>query len=315
MIGWGRKLSYALAVVLIGCGLDLLGAGPPSTPIVDAGGPEAGPVDSGGGDIGPDVRACVSTPSGWSPVVLVAEGASCPAALGAATPFVEGPSSPSTTCACACGVHPGNPCTTRPFNMGWDTDDNGICLDATPTLAATGACQAVPNQQRFYRTSVGGLSGAPASGAACPDRPVLPPLTFARRGSVCQPTPGACLPPPAPTDMCLRHDGDVACPSDLGVKHLVAAATDVDDARTCGACGCAVLTCSSYGLSFYTDAACTQNQVNITLTGACSTPGVSTNHDYFRLQATPGPCTAGVSTSAVSGQATLRNAFTVCCRT
>jgi hypothetical protein len=198
--------------------------------------------------------------------------------------------------------------------MGWDTDNNNICLDTSRTLAATGGCQAVPSPQRFYGATVSNLSGQPGADGACPDRPALPALAFSAKGSLCTPSGGACVPPPAPSGLCLRHDGDVACPAEAPVKHLVAAAADVVDGRTCGACGCAVGSCSGYSLTFYTDAACTQSPAPITISGSCTNaPGITSAHAYFRLQATASACAPASVSSALSGQATLRNTFTLCC--
>lgn len=277
--------------------------------------------------------------AGWTVVAaLFAQGtnmpAACPAGYGTGTVLGEGPTSSAATCSCACG---GNPClSAQASNVQWRTGSSN-CNDGTNSILLDGACHAF-NANASGGAILGGSFAPPGLGAAsraCTDMVTKPGVTFAATVRLCAaPGPsadggagggggggctggGSCEPRPAEGMLCIRHDGNVACPAGLSY-HVVGAPGALTDNRSCGACGCAATACTTQNVGFYTDQTCQTSVATSTDTGSAGSCGAGSvigdpaAASYSKYLAVAN-CGAASPNPALTGTVSFASPVTLCC--
>ena len=112
---------------------------------------------------------------------------------------------------------------------------------------------------------------------------------------------------------CLVHDGEVACPSKLNIRTVIA--TDVVDGRSCGTtCSCATTSCSTGAtLEAFSSAGCSALVRRVNADGSCTTAGAAPTGASYLYTAGTG---CNVTTpAAVLGTVTYTAPRTLCCST
>ncbi len=127
---------------------------------------------------------------------------------------------------------------------------------------------------------------------------------------LCMPKAGCawpgCAKPVPPYAACAVHDGDVECPVGLPRKVVVGASVSMD----CGACPCSVTAKCTGNLTFYDDAACTQNPRTLPGDGSCVQRNGSFTHYKWTQAPTAVACVVATAPVAKTALVTTR---TVCC--
>ena len=113
--------------------------------------------------------------------------------------------------------------------------------------------------------------------------------------------------------VCVMHEGEVACPSQLPVRTVLGSA--VDDQRSCGAtCTCEPTPCNDGTLRAYSDATCSTSIRALNVDGSCTTNGASlSNAGSYRYTRSKGCKTKDAP--AVLGQQIVTEPMTLCCPT
>lgn len=229
-----------------------------------------------------------------------------------------------TTHSAKCGE--GGVATPLNTPANWD----GTCT-TEGAIAAGKLCGGVPCVQSIT-FSLPAIDELPCV-AHADEGPELPILKFAADGVFsqggyaciadkpwpeCGATGGTCVPRVPDFDVCVRRDGDVACPAEWPSKHVLYA--HVQDNRSCSKCLCETTsgTCS-YIASVYGDSACNDLNlaVNIFSSGmeACHNfqmPGLPLgSKSATDLTYNPGTCTP--TGGQVEGDVVLSGAMTFCC--
>ncbi|MBN9160917.1 MAG: hypothetical protein BGO98_08465 [Myxococcales bacterium 68-20] len=111
--------------------------------------------------------------------------------------------------------------------------------------------------------------------------------------------------------VCVMHEGEVACPSQLPVRTVLGSA--VDDQRSCGAtCTCEPSPCNDGTLRAYSDATCSTSIRSLDVDGSCTTNGASlSNAASYRYTRSKG-CKVK-DAPAVLGNQIVTAPMTVCC--
>jgi hypothetical protein len=110
---------------------------------------------------------------------------------------------------------------------------------------------------------------------------------------------------------CLVHDGEVACPSKLNSRTVLAAT--VTDTRSCGAtCACGTTSCTNGAtLEAFSTETCTTPVRSVSADGSCTTAGTAPTGLSYRYTAGTG---CNVTTpAAVLGSVTYTAPRTLCC--
>jgi hypothetical protein len=281
-----------------------------------------GPGDASGTSPADDAQVavdgsapCVSVPAGWTALSIVAAGATCSGA--APTPYLENPHV-GGACACACAQPAANPCTyggTYDFKAA----QNGGACNATATI---GHADAKCNVGGSWSSSVTGVSGAPrppTSFTCAAGTATLPALAVDATLLACPSSvaAGACV--VATSGACIMHAGvEPSCPGGFDARHVVTAASDVGDARTCATCTCnGTATCGDAKLTLYTDSACTAGARTAIFDNTCR-PFDSSNfslgsYNYTAAPGGAGACSPAAATSPVGGAVTSAAQSTLCC--
>jgi hypothetical protein len=294
-----------------------------SAPRKDAAAEAAPPEPDDGGTTGAvscgDQRVCLTTPSGWSPLVLVqgAANALCPTTWAQKTPVkaVRG----TSTCSCRCGP----------------TFGSGSCEAAVTVVSGNAACTAAGPSADVTASPDGGCT--PVS---------LPAFTSSARAKVAGQAPTSCGPQlaidaPQPIDvalcagadvttspkcraeescvpavsrgarLCIARDGEIACPA--GGWTRWSTGTNPSDTRACEGCTCAVdpAGCSKGELAFFSQDGCTGANGSIPTDDACKPSTVTAASKSVRFRASTG-CTV-TQEPRVAGALAFTGARTVCC--
>jgi hypothetical protein len=293
----------------------------------------SGSVDGGdggdGGDAGPPPpnakvtscglnQLCLPNADGWTPVAYLPLGTlgntACPTTYPTRADWSR---SGGGGCACNCApvggscagsvdTRSGLACGGAPTNLAVVS---GTCTDLTATLPIPVAVS--PH-----------LNGAPPASCTASVSANLPRPTSAVTcsgvvgtmnpkcdvGELCVPKAGTF----GLVETCIVHDGEVACPKNLGQRTVIA--TKVDDSRSCGTtCSCATASCSNGAtLEAFSGAGCRMSVRSVSADGSCtSTLGMALSGASYRYTAGTG---CGVTTqAAVLGSVTYTSPRTLCC--
>lgn len=261
-------------------------------------------------------QLCLPNANGWTPALLQlgSLGGGCPSEWPTKTTYQQ---SGGGDCACSCSpaggscagtvdTKSGPACGGVPTNLA--VSSTTACTDLAATLPVPVSVTAHPNSASAP-TSCGGTadpqlrgpqpavvcSGAtPVAGAQC------------NPGEICVPRnssfPGGFT--------CIVHDGEVACPSKLMLRTIVAAS--LTDGRSCGAaCTCEPVGCAGGTLEAFTNAGCTASIRKVNVDGTCITGGAALTGASYRYT-TPSGC--GVKQRpVVLGNETYTSPRTLCC--
>jgi hypothetical protein len=270
------------------------------------------------------------TTGGWTVVAFDgSSGAQCPTGYGSPAVVASQPPSLGADCTCNCGSPQLNPCTQGSLAVQF-----GImqCGGGIITSTVTGACDPLAstvakNQNQDQPTAKAtklAVKATTCDASATPsDDPLINALSCtptAAAGAGC-PGQAACIPKASSGSVCIQHAGDMACPAGGPMqKHLVAAPTDIQDKRTCGACACTstATSCSAAKFTGYDDANCTNHPVTVDIDAACHFAANGQNftgNAYFKYTATPDTmnCAAASATTPIGGSFVVDNPITICC--
>lgn len=219
---------------------------------------------------------CAPAPTDWSVPSYVAMGGfpgpavTCPDATPPEVLF-EGPGEPASCAACACDGS-GLGCSSPTVSCWYDTT---TCSGNPSLTVSPNTCENIANcsgtcndQHRCQQVTNSQLTGqcAPSGGTA-----TVGPM-WKGEASLCpSPTQGGgcnagevCV-PVAPAefgaDLCVRRDGDQACPS--GYPNGILAFAGGTDTRACSSCGCneGTVSCTAGSSAVHTDDGCVGSSV------------------------------------------------------
>ncbi|MRG96799.1 hypothetical protein [Polyangium spumosum] len=275
--------------------------------------------------------SCVEAPEGWS-LAWTTEGDAPPAGCGDATPeeLHTDPAGAAACTACTCGDLQGAACSTpgltcHPNSTGcfgggddWSGPfQNATCakptdllnfaftlscrLSGEATLTAPGSCAPsvsdFPNQEPFgghvLACDVKSSSGGCGAGAKCAPKPA------------------------AAESLCLRQEGEQACPD--GFTQIVSYKSAADT-RGCSACACeSAATCAGGAYRFYDADSCmlggNANPIDIN-NDTCRNVSTLLDASSWSIEAIPampsGSCTP--TGGAPTGELTPEGAVTFCCK-
>ncbi len=133
-------------------------------------------------------------------------------------------------------------------------------------------------------------------------------------GKVCIPTSAGT----ANQSLCVRHDGDVPCPS--GWSTVVQGYASANDTRACSACSCGDgTTCGDSHYTFYSTNDCTSSAISSTAvvgtvqcTNVTAEAGLGTGSVEAALPQPKGTCPPGGG--GATGMVTPMSPFTYCCQ-
>jgi len=256
---------------------------------------------------GPASCTCTLTvPAGFERVAYVGrQTTACPADM-TQVELVTDATAGAGACACgACVVGTVPDCNAGTFSSTYDDTATPTCGTAAISHPCNGGkCAA-------YSGSMGqhGRAVPPTpTGGTCSAHGVAKTGTApstAARACAESATRCACDPAvPGAFTTCLRAPGDVACPADAPLKHLVGTSA----ALACGDCPCTLTAKCSGSVTFYSDAACATSIVTIT-DAACTTEGPGSYASYKWAGTTATSCTLGTSAATIS----LTDQSTICC--
>ena len=342
-------LAGAIASVIAGCGLSKAGLAPSDPTDRDSGTnvqqqpvPQPPPGDGGAvgwadaesagedagdafADAGEDVSAssddaatpCLTAlPAGWSVVAYEQSQDACPSGFGGAHDEYSGAAIAAGACSCTCQITTAPSCTA-----GMVSTSYGVAASTCPTPGATlsvngSTCTPLPGPG-VLALNFQGQPLAP-TGGSCSATPQGNDAAVTKRGvrycdvlpasaeSVCEGTV------PSSFAACIVSAGDIACPSGspFGNKTLVAD----DETLECSACStCSVEgTCTDPTVTFYSDAMCTMEVVQLASDGTCVPSNASAKPVAAAEYAaqTNASCQASGSLASVSPQGPR----TLCCR-
>lgn len=311
--------GVVVCALLAACGLDVVGQATDPDASARAGDPSSSPsAPSASPDGGrPEATAScepagscgVAVASGFEVVAFATSRDACPAGL-ASVDVVAQPAAGAGACTCGACASATPDCGDVTLQTYYDNGVNATCGSTGFAITGkNGACSPKSN----------GFSGHSSVGVATTDKGTCTANASPNRAAVdatqariCLPKAGCgwpgCVSPPAPFAVCLAHDGDVPCPSGAPKKTLVGD----DFTLSCGACACSVVSATCPGnLTFYDDAACSQNPRVLAADGVCVSR--SGTFDYYKWSpATPTNvvCTTSAPPAGTVGLAGMR---TVCC--
>ena len=279
-------------------------------------------IDDAGVD--PKVKSCgpslVCLPdvAGWSPATILFGGAGgpngiCPAEYPQATTLQT---SGRGNCACNC-VPSGGSC-----GGGVGSKSGVVCGGvAMPLQAVAGQCSVVsatlPLPVAFVVEANGpaptscGAKVNPGLGSPRPATYCTGAVPTAASGGVCS-AGEICVKRPAFAFgglTCIVHDGNIACPSHLPFRTVVA--SSVTDGRSCSStCSCKAEACAGT-LEAFSDQACTTSVRSVNVDGTCAMAGADMTGASYRYTPSLG---CGVSMPAqVLGSETYTAPRTLCC--
>lgn len=322
-----RLATFFFGSILIACGSEA----------VEDGGTDASPADGGTGndgakpDTGSDASTCAGQcvplpPMGWKFVAYDDKNRNpCPNDFQTSTDLVEDIQAADATCGCNCTVQTQPTCNVQAATLVFATDANcantgnvysltgNTCTNGTLTQSGNANIYAYGKQQSQLQ---GGTCGTPQTSKSVP-------TATSQQGRVCALTStyatcktGACIPDPGGSfGLCVDHDGDQSCPT--GYTKLHSAGSGIDDTRDCDTCSCNLsATCGAVSASLYVPASCGGgNPTVVPLNGTCNLVGAtSVTYASYQATSTPNnPVCNGVG-GGPTGEATLKNQRTICCR-
>lgn len=274
--------------------------------------PGDGATDGASGDSATncDVTRCAAIPAGFHPLRLSDGKAPCPGDW-TSTPVVASPVAADGTCTCDCNVTKAPTCGD--ITRYGDVTTTPSCTAQLTTFPSQTTCTAINGSLylQYYHYQVTAL---PAQGGACEfDAHTDTSKVTSTSMLLCQP-PDKCVGEICGGDVCVAQDGDVACPAGFPTKTLVGASASA----TCGTCGgtCAPKTTCGGTLGFYTDAQCTQGEVDFPTDATCDA-----NNDinagpftYYELKPTTSTPTCGGTPTLPTATTSLDTPSTVCCK-
>ena len=261
-------------------------------------------------DTGTCAITCATIPDGFRPVRL-ADGKACPSNW-TTTPVVGSPVAGDGTCTCGCNVTQAPSCEGGDITRYGDQTANATCATQATTVVATAACTYLGEYLQLYFSHYL-VSPPPAQGGTCEfDSATDTSKITSTTGLLCEP-PTSCAGQICNGGaVCVAQDGDVACPSGFATKTLVGASTNA----TCGACTgtCTPTTTCNGKLAFFTDANCTQGEVDQSADGTCDANGSADVYvDYAMFTPAPTTPTCGGTPTPPTAVTSLTSPTTVCC--
>ena len=220
-------------------------------------------------------------------------------------------------CACDCAPTGGSCAGTV------DTRSGAACTGAATNLAvSSAACTDLSAALPLPVAVSPKLSGTPPTSCGASARPNLgaPNTTETctgvtgttdakcETGEICVPKAGGFS---GLVQTCLVHDGEVACPSKLSSRTVIA--TDVQDGRSCGTtCACGTTSCSTGAtLEAFSSPGCSGSVRKVNADGSCTTSGAAPTGVSYRYTAGTG-CSV-TTPAAVLGSVTYTAPRTLCC--
>jgi hypothetical protein len=338
-----RRQLVVLAALVSGTacnaltGVDDLGTGPGRSgggAVPGDGGASDGRASDGGGGAGEggggtsvrpslaacgDESLCVTSSNGWTPAVHVLFGlgpSTCPAAWPNRTDYKQ---SGGGSCECKCSpvgvscagplqARTGNACQGPVSTLGGVPD--GTCTSNFAALASPLSLQGTGETPSSCRGDVEPSLAGPVDAVTCAGAAATPSASC-EPGEVCVPKPPKSL-GLTTSVLCMAHEGDVACPSNLPFRILGGSA--VTDGRSCAAsCTCEPTDCKGGKLDAFTGDDCTGLVRSYQINGVCATAAAPANVKAVRYTA-PAGCKVDKSPQ-VLGTVTVQVPRTFCCVT
>lgn len=295
-----RAFLSLFAFAVAACGLSAVGSFEPG---------EGGMLSAG--DPGKPPQACTdacafpSPPAGFSLVLLVDAGATCPPGFDA-TDVVSNPVVQPGACVCDPCTFAGADCNQGTLTASYDnTPGASSCNIPAPSYSTQGgACENVGGGSSSH-----GRVNAPANpttGTCSSEVRAVKASVQRTARKLCAPQSGACIDAACGSKACFVADGDVACP---GGTQKTSIGTDVDVA--CAACGCNVTSVTCGGTwTFYQQVGCAGAVVFALTSGAC----VATSGQGYASRRWAGSVLARqCALSAPAGSPIFVQPRTVCC--
>jgi len=289
--------------------------------------PETAPADTGS----PCTTAsgCYIIPQGWQLIAVAGDRSTgCPARFAANQPIDldEGPDA-SNACTCTCAITEEPTCPTGPIAVAFDqhnSSEAGLCgqpgepfSNALPGSCNTDLIFPAPSYSTLdLQYTPAAATGGQCSGVGTGNANV----TYATEGRACVPddpqsagcTGDRCTPTlAAPYRPCIVQSGIETCPGGpFTEQHRVGSGVSF----VCSDCGCSVTATCEGTIQLFTDATCTQQELDIPADGQCHDPAAPSNNTYGSYMYVPGPLAdACATTPSMAQDIALQNEETLCC--
>lgn len=262
-------------------------------------------------------QVCLPNTAGWMPALYQVGGgnptaSACPAGFPQENKlFTSGGGGCDCTCSPTGGTCAGSVDSESGAACGGAATNlaalSGQCTDVTATLPLPVAFTAHPS----------GPAPKNCGGTVAPQLNAPRPTTYCTGavptagncsdpGEICVKQPGILI---GGGFTCIVHDGDIACPSHLNIRTLVAAA--ITDGRSCGnSCSCQPQPCGGT-LEAFSGVGCATSMRKVNVDGTCTMAGMPMSGASYRYTPSLG---CGVSVPAtVLGSETFTAPRTLCC--
>lgn len=263
-------------------------------------------------------HGCVDLPVGWDPVALglgAMAPATCPQGYDVEVyhGFTDITFAPAMCSACQC-LNPVAKCTPGQFGSASTTD-----CSFSIGFAQSGCTNLPVNNSTSFKGLFGTNSATCTPSGGVPG--TLPTATWMTEGRACAANglgagcAGAeCLALVPPSfDICVMHDGDIACPSGFTTRHLLTAEPTVfDDTRGCSPCECVGGSANcSFSTRIFATTNCTGTFTSISNNGTCiAGPSSNSSQPYITSFNPSCPPSGGQPTGEVKAGGAVA---TFCC--
>jgi hypothetical protein len=261
----------------------------------------------------PGTSRCIVVPDGWTLAALSPNNRpGCSEGYGAPQDIVV---TDSIGCTCKCTeTSPGSCAVLNATTTFRDYPAAGCAASvATYALSALdGGCANVS----LPTTPAVRVPPAPAQPPACAADAGPTPLKngqeCAVQGASCA-DGGTCAGAlPDTQRLCIKRDGDVACPMGFDKKYFAGSSAS-SDTRKCGTCTCTPgAQCGSAALDLYLGADCTKSTVKVPANGSCTDTDGGVTYASYRYTGMAPVCQPSAS-ALLDGGVTIETRRTLCC--